>query len=257
METLGELRQHQRNIVNKFHENWALRSHAAPKHCKNIEGNVHVLMLKVHKETGLKYLCKKSFKKGSKSINDCLLYKGSGKRWKNHLNKHGDDIETHIIYCTDDEHNFRNAAFNLSLGWDIVNRQDFANLTEEKGDGGLIGSGQLGKTWKIKDTSKMGGPRVCKEGSYLSRSAGNNYQCSYYIFTPWGRYETWKDAICEAKKLKALGVNNVIIDQSTLKLYCVGTLLSPTGRRTPVAWRGKHTLELGFGLEKKCSEKTM
>ena len=134
-----------------FNNNWIVAGHRAPKPSKNKqEGFVHVLMIKTHTVTGLKYLCKSSYKPGTKTVQDCIDYLGSGKRWLNHLKVHGKTIKTDIIQISRDIDQFRQTAFDLSLWFDIVKSDEWANLTEEKGDGGLIGEGQKGKTWKMQ-----------------------------------------------------------------------------------------------------------
>lgn len=238
--------------IDIYHSNLIKSAHRAPKPSLNKwEGFVHVLMIKTHTKTGLKYLCKSSYKPGTKNLQSCIDYLGSGKRWLNHLRKHGKTIKTDIIMISWDIDQFRRSSFDLSLWFDIVNSDEWANLTEEKGDGGLIGNGQKGKTWKIKDTSNMRGPKNTSHLSYESVSGGNNYQSVYRIKTPWGEFETWKDAVDSAKLRREQGDHEVVTDGQSLRAYCRGKILSETGRRTPKNWRGKHTHEIGFGLELK------
>ena len=239
-------------MIDQFHKNWSIAGHRAPKPSRNKqEGFVHVLMVKTHTGTNLKYLCKSSYKPGTKTVQDCIDYLGSGKRWLNHLKVHGNTIKTDIIQISRDIDQFRQTAFNLSLWFDVVNSDEWANLTEEKGDGGLIGDGQKGKTWKIKDTSRMKGPKDLSKVTYEKVSSGNNYQSKHLIKTPWGTFETWLDATEAAKVEREKGNLYVVTDRSVLKGYCQGKALSETGRRTIKDWRGKHTHNLGFGLELK------
>jgi len=120
------------------------------------------------------------------------------------------------------------------------------------GTGGWIYD-QTGKTWKIKDTSRMKKPKTVTDKVIEGRkklSGGNNYQSKFYIHTPWGIFETWKDAETEAKRLRSLGVKEVIT--VALRRYCMNDIiLNSEGRRTPAAWRGKSTRELGFFIEEK------
>lgn len=129
------------------------------------------------------------------------------------------------------------------------------NMTKG-GDGGWIND-QTGKRWKVKDTTKM---RIANKLSEKKRieiyspkiSSGNNYQSVYYIYTPWGMFETWRDASNSAKEERKKGNNNVISDTNTLQLYCKNnTLLSENGRRTPKEWRGKYTQDIGFKIVNK------
>ena len=47
------------------------------------------LYIKTHNITGLKYL--------GKTKQDPFKYKGSGKRWRYHIRKHGNDVTTEVI----------------------------------------------------------------------------------------------------------------------------------------------------------------
>lgn len=129
------------------------------------------------------------------------------------------------------------------------------NMTDG-GDGGWIND-QTGNTWKVKDTSNMGeyfrSGRVHKSENWINATTGgNNYQCDYIITTPWGDFETWKDATETARFLRQQGRKDVITDGKTLKKYCLENIkLNPEGRRTLPEWRGKHTQEIGFGYRKK------
>jgi hypothetical protein len=88
---------------------------------------IHIY-LKTHNITGLRYL--------GKTKNDPLRYKGSGKRWLNHLRVHGNDVHTTILQTCSDNEQVKHWGLYYSSLWDVVNDQSFANLTEERGDGG-------------------------------------------------------------------------------------------------------------------------
>lgn len=87
------------------------------------------LYVKTHNITGLKYF--------GKTIQDPFKYKGSGTRWKNHLDKHGIDISTEIIaeYTNVDE--CKIFASQFSKLNDIVKSSEWANLKEEDITGGV------------------------------------------------------------------------------------------------------------------------
>lgn len=127
------------------------------------------------------------------------------------------------------------------------------NMTEG-GDGGWIHD-QTGKTWIIKDTSNMKGKKTVTDKVIMGRlkvSSGLNYQSKFIIHTPWGVFETWKDATDKAATLRQRGRRDVITDNYTLKKYCFeDIILSIEGRRTFPAWRGKSTKELGFFIKEK------
>ena len=124
------------------------------------------------------------------------------------------------------------------------------------GDGGAIHN-QIGKRWKVRDSSRMG--KVFKSGrqariiDYDKMRGGNNYQSTHYIHTPWGVFETWEAALAEAKNIRlTTGRRDVITDKSTLRKYCTDNIhLNKEGRRTFPEWRGKFTRDLGFYLESK------
>lgn len=86
------------------------------------------LYVKKHNKTGLKYL--------GKTIQDPFKYKGSGKRWVNHIKKHGYDVTTTIIATFDSNDELRTYSLKLSEELDIVNSPEWANLKVEVGDGG-------------------------------------------------------------------------------------------------------------------------
>lgn len=90
------------------------------------------LLIKEHRETGLKYLCKHS----SDDLEGCLKYNGSGTYWKKHINKHGKNIKTTCLFVTDDKLEFREVAKKYSVLYDVVNSKEWANLTHEEGQGG-------------------------------------------------------------------------------------------------------------------------
>lgn len=118
---------------------------------------MHLLMIKKCSHCNLKYLCKTS----SSKINP-YSYAGSGIRWLNHLKAHKSKTITCVVGTYDSKEQLREAGLWYSSFYDVVASDEWANLTEEKGDGGLIGSGQSGKRWKIKDTSNMKGGQPYK-----------------------------------------------------------------------------------------------
>jgi hypothetical protein len=205
--------------------------------------------------TGLRYLCKTSGKK------DPYLYKGSGVRWVNHIKKHKSYIITCIIGQYNTKEELVNAGLHYSQLYNVVQDQTWANLTEEKGDGGLVGAGQLGKRWKIKNTSNMRNTKTKTEAWYKGKEktkGKNNYQFKGIIRTPWGDFETAIDAVNRGKELRQSGNNEVITDRSSLQKYLqsLDTMLNLEGRRTPKSWRGKTPRELGFDFIKDSDVKT-
>lgn len=96
---------------------------------------------KTHNKTGLNYL--------GKTTQDPFTYKGSGKRWGNHINKHGYDVTTEILRECQTNEEVKEWGLYYSALWNVVESRDWANLKEEYGDGGGIrgeGNGMFGKT---------------------------------------------------------------------------------------------------------------
>ena len=86
------------------------------------------LYLKTHNKTGLKYL--------GKTVTDPYTYLGSGKLWRRHLAKHGNDITTKILLETEDTQELSTVGLYYSTLWNIVEDKRFANMRFESGDGG-------------------------------------------------------------------------------------------------------------------------
>lgn len=91
---------------------------------------MYYLIIKTHKITGLKYLCKTTRE-------DPYAYLGSGKYWKRHLKQHGRDIETTVLFSGNDLEEFKRQCADYSKKFDVANSEEWANLIEETGtDGG-------------------------------------------------------------------------------------------------------------------------
>jgi len=109
------------------------------------------LYIKTHNKTGLKYL--------GKTVQDPFTYRGSGKRWINHIKKHGNDVTTEILGQYESIDDLRKDSVVMSEKFDIVNSEEWANLRPETGDGG--------------DTSKH------IDYSKLNRGKGMTYEQRY------------------------------------------------------------------------------
>lgn len=107
----------------------------------------HKLMIKVHNKTGLKYLC---YTQSEGVYYD--NYKGSGKHWKNHLKKHGDDISTVLIFESNNYDEFKKYALEKSIELDVVHSDEWANLKPEDGTGGDTVSNKRWITNGVYDT---------------------------------------------------------------------------------------------------------
>jgi hypothetical protein len=138
-------------------------------------------MVKKTYPTGLMYLCQTSLK-------DPYSYKGSGKRWLNHLRLHRPHIVTWVVCKCETLEDLRAAGLFYSKLWNVVESDDWANLREEDGMGG--GSGKVGRTWKVKDTSRMKGngdrsTNAARAGydRVASKMAGDNNPSRRFAFT--------------------------------------------------------------------------
>lgn len=103
----------------------------SPIHSRNNKGisSLIYLYVKTHRITGLKYL-------GKTKRKDYHEYSGSGKRWINHLKKHGYNYDTQILLATEDKEEIKETGIFFSKIFNVVKSNDWANLKEECGDGG-------------------------------------------------------------------------------------------------------------------------
>lgn len=115
------------------------------------------LYIKKHNITGLKYF-------GKTVKNDPTKYTGSGKYWKAHLTKHGNDITT--IWCElfTDRNLLIEQALLISKENNIIDSADWANLKFENGiDGGNVGmqmSDETKKKLSVANTGKKQTPET-------------------------------------------------------------------------------------------------
>lgn len=87
------------------------------------------LYVKKHIVTGLKYF--------GKTTRDPIKYRGSGKRWVNHLNVYGNNVKTIWSRLFVDKNELVEFALNFSTENNIVESDEWANLMPENGlDGG-------------------------------------------------------------------------------------------------------------------------
>jgi hypothetical protein len=104
------------------------------------------LYKKTHKVTGLKYL-------GYTSSNDPQKYKGSGKYWRRHVDKHGYDVDTEILFETGNKEELRAKGLYYTKLWNVVESKEWANLKPESGNGGTF-SHRSDSIEKIRDYQK-------------------------------------------------------------------------------------------------------
>lgn len=109
------------------------------------------LYVKTHRKTGLKYL--------GKTIGDPYTYKGSGTVWMRHIKKHGNDVDTEVIFSTENKEELKQKGIYYSNLWNITESSDWANLRPEEGDGGDTFTGRKHKPETISIMKQKAGER--------------------------------------------------------------------------------------------------
>lgn len=169
------------------------------------------LYLKTHNKTGLKYL--------GKTVQDPFIYKGSGKRWLNHIKKHGYDVTTEILFETSDKILLREKGLYFSLLWSVTTNPNFANIVNEAGDGGDTSASSSYKLG-IKNRNLANSPKFIqaiknRDNSKISalrkgRSLANDLNLKWYNN----------------------GVKNIYVTKDTQPFGFVKGRLMPKGRHT-------------------------
>jgi ribosomal protein L37AE/L43A len=145
------------------------------------------LYRKTHNKTGLKYL--------GITKRDPFIYRGSGKYWVDHIEKHGDDITTEIIHeCT--EENVEYWGLYYSDIFDIVESKEYANLKPESGYGGtgMKGKKQSDETKNKISKSNKGKIRTEEQRRIISES--------HMGLEPWNKGITGYTIFSEEEKAK-------------------------------------------------------
>lgn len=112
------------------------------------------LYLKYHNITGLKYL--------GYTKNDPYKYRGSGSYWKKHIQKHGNDVTTEILYKSEKIEDISQMGEYYSKLWNIVDNKEFANLCEEDGN----------KLYGKANINFMGHPQTIETREKISKNNG-------------------------------------------------------------------------------------
>ncbi len=141
----------------------------ASNHTNSLQEHTSMIYLyiKQHSITGLKYF-------GKTTNSNPFKYPGSGSYWSSHIKKHGKDfIRTIEIFGFDNQKLCTEFALKFSIDNNIIEekingKKTWANLTPENGlDGTIKGTkrseqtkariskSSKGRTWKVKDTSKI------------------------------------------------------------------------------------------------------
>lgn len=139
---------------------------------ENIPIFKYKLLIKVHWETGINYLCVTKQK-------DWFKYKGSGQRWKKLLTKIPSKIFTSLLYTTDCVEDLSKQCWYYSDLFDIPNNRDFANVIPELG---YVGNqGNLPYWWTIAtddqkqitlDKRKVSREKTCIERYGIDNTLG-------------------------------------------------------------------------------------
>jgi hypothetical protein len=156
--------------------------------------NTIYLYLKTHNKTRLQYF-------GMTKQNPCQ-YMGSGKRWRNHLSKHGNDVTTEVIFESEDKDEITEVGKHYSRLWNIVASSEFANLKIEEGDGGFD---------HINDGSENHRERCRKASSMVkNRNPGRKFTSETAGLSFLGKQHTeeTKKKISEANKVNQKGEKN-------------------------------------------------
>lgn len=127
------------------------------------------LYIKRHSKTGMLYF-------GKTTQSDISLYKGSGKRWLNHINVHGPEfVETVWVEEFTNKEELVSFALAFSELFDIVSDPGWANLMEENGlDGAPVGKVVSEETRRRMSCSQQGVKRTYKGRSPSTQEHRNN-----------------------------------------------------------------------------------
>jgi hypothetical protein len=109
--------------------------------------SIYYLYTKTHLKTGLKYL--------GYTKNDPHTYKGSGHYWILHIEKHGYDVWTNIIFRTEIKSEIKEMGLYYSRLWNVVESDEWANLIEENGSGNANKGERVWITDGTKDVFAM------------------------------------------------------------------------------------------------------
>ena len=151
------------------------------------------LYIKQHNQTGLKYF-------GKTVQKDPYRYKGSGKKWIAHLNKHGNDVATTWCQLFTSEEEVREFALNFSTTNNIVESKEWANLKPEDGLWGGSAKGQnAGKVRSAETRSKIAQKALGRKHSDATKKLMSEQR------TGKKHSEEWKRNIGKGNKNKRTG----------------------------------------------------
>lgn len=126
------------------------------------------LYVKTHLITGLKYL-------GQTTAKDPHKYSGSGTYWKLHLEKHGYLYNTEILKECKSKDEIKDWGIYYSNLWNVVDSDEWANLTPESGDGGPMPSSIMEKSKNTrKKNGKVRSPESYRKGLETRKRNGTD-----------------------------------------------------------------------------------
>lgn len=122
------------------------------------------LYIKQHSITGKLYF--------GKTIKNPEIYLGSGKRWRYHIKKHGEDHVNNLWYCIfyDKEHIIE-FALNFSEQQNIVESDEWLNLIPENGIDGVIPGSKMSEATRKKMSLARTGHKTSDETKEKIRSS--------------------------------------------------------------------------------------
>ena len=121
------------------------------------------LYTKTHNVTGLKYFGKWCLGKGKHGDN-VYDYRGSGKWWKRHIQKHGYDVTTEVIGTYTDKDELTKTALAFSHDHNIVESTEWANLKAEDG----LNGGSTSEVYTPEMRKKMSVSAKARAGAHTS-----------------------------------------------------------------------------------------
>jgi hypothetical protein len=158
----------------------------------NMSARFIYLYVKTHNKTGMKYL-------GKTVASNPHSYRGSGKYWKKHINKHGNDVTTKILLKTTSEEELKQTGLFFSRLFNVVESSDWANLMVEAGGD---------RKFTMEERKRMSDVRVGKPMSEEEKKRRSDTMKRKGILPPnhtgKKRSDEFKRKISDARKGKKL-----------------------------------------------------
>jgi hypothetical protein len=163
------------------------------------------LYIKQHNITGLKYF--------GKTTNDPHTYNGSGKYWKAHIKKHGNDVITVWTELFTDKDQLMNYALDFSKKHNIIESKEWANLIFENGIDGNVSGNKATEESKAKMSAAHKGQLPWNKGIVRTEEEKRNISNARKGQLTWNkgiaRTQEVKNAISKANKGKTAWNKNI------------------------------------------------